>query len=137
MRWRLRAGASCGAGAGRQSTVKTAIGAAKSLDRDRLPLMRSGSVMLAGMAVLAAGCASPVEEKVQAYRQAQVRELVAAYEQARNRGDLLDMCVKGNLISGAYVDAGQQGDALAWRTRSAEDCRAARAAIAPQTLGAE
>jgi hypothetical protein len=62
---------------------------------------------------------------------------VAGYEQARNRGDLLDMCVKGNLISGAYADARQEGDALAWRTRSTEDCKAARAAIAPETTGAE
>jgi len=99
--------------------------------------MRMGFGVLAGVAVLAAGCASPVEEKLQAYRQTQVRELVAAYEQARNRGDLLDMCVKGNLISGAYLDAKQAGDALAWQTRSSEDCKAARAAIAPETLGAQ
>jgi hypothetical protein len=97
--------------------------------------IRSG--VLAGVAVLASGCAAPVEDKLQAYRQAQVRELVAAYEQARNRGDLLDMCVKGNLISGAYQDAKQAGDALAWRTRSSEDCKAARAAIAPETVGAQ
>jgi hypothetical protein len=41
------------------------------------------------------------------------------------------MCVKSNLVSGAYQDAKAQGDALAWRTRSAEDCKAARAALVP------
>ena len=80
---------------------------------------------------LAGACASPVDTKVQEYRQDQARNLVSAYEQARGRGDLLDMCVKSNLVSGAYQDAKAEGDALAWRTRSAEDCKAARAALVP------
>ena len=81
--------------------------------------------------LLAGACASPMDTKVREYRQDQARNLVSAYEQARSRGDLLDMCVKSNLVSGAYRDAKAEGDALAWRTRSAEDCKAARDAIAP------
>ena len=55
---------------------------------------------------------------------------------ARSRGDLLDMCVKSNLVSAAYQDAKAEGDALAWRTRSTEDCKAARAALAPLAVDA-
>lgn len=85
---------------------------------------------------LAGGCASPVDQKVQEYRQDQARNLVSAYEQARSRGDLMDMCVKSNQVSAAYEDAKAEGDALAWRTRSSEDCKAAKAALAPMTLDA-
>ena len=72
-----------------------------------------------------------VAKREKDYRQQQVRTFVTEYEQARMRGDLLDMCVKSNLISGAYRDVGAEGDALAWRSRNTEDCQAARAALAP------
>lgn len=86
--------------------------------------------------LLVGGCASPVDQKVQDYRQTQAHGLVAAYEQARGRDDLMDMCVKSNLVSAAYQDARQSGDALAWRTRSTEDCKAARAGLEPMVLDA-
>ena len=77
------------------------------------------------------GCRSPVEQQVQGYHQHQVQGLVSAYEQARIRGDLLDQCVKSNLIAGAYLDARDPGNARAWEARRSEDCRVARETILP------
>ena len=57
---------------------------------------------------------------------------MAAYEQARTRSDLLDQCVKSNMIAGAYLDAKDPGNARAWEARRKEDCRAAREAILPE-----
>jgi len=82
------------------------------------------------LAALLAGCGVNVDQRVQLYRQQQARELISQYEQARVRNDVLDMCVKSNLISAAYVDAKDHGDAQAWRARNREDCQAARAALA-------
>ncbi|WP_293477709.1 hypothetical protein [Phenylobacterium sp.] len=79
------------------------------------------------------GCGQTnVDARMKAYREQQVRSLIGEYSQARVRGDLLAMCVKSNLISGAYVDADDAGSAEAWRARNAQDCRAARALYAPE-----
>jgi hypothetical protein len=78
------------------------------------------------------GCGGlSVEKRVLSYRQQQAHQLVVDYEQARGRNDLLSMCVKGNLVSAAYRDAHDAGNAVAWEARRAADCDAARAALAP------
>ena len=93
------------------------------------------SVYVAALAVLvAAGCGRQFETRVQSHREQEAQALVLAYERARTNGDLLDMCVKSNLIAGAYLDAKDPGNASAWEARRAEDCRAAREALAPQAL---
>lgn len=83
------------------------------------------------LSVALGACGANVDARVQLYRQRQARDLVAEYEQARARSDLLGMCVKSNLVSGAYLDAKDASDATAWRSRNAEDCRAAHAALGP------
>lgn len=91
------------------------------------------SVYLGAVAlVIAAGCGRQFENRVQSYREQQVQELVLAYQQARTNGNLLDMCVKANLIAGAYLDAEDSGNASAWEARRSEDCRVAREALVPQ-----
>jgi hypothetical protein len=80
-----------------------------------------------------AGCGQTnVDARLRAYREQQARALIGEYSQARVRGDLLTMCVKSNLISGAYVDLEDDGSAQAWKARNGEDCRAARNLYAPQ-----
>ena len=88
-------------------------------------------VLLGLLPIVLGGCGMSVAKREKQYREQQVRALVTEYEQARMRGDLLGLCVKSNLISGAYLDVGATGDASAWRARNAEDCQAARAALAP------
>jgi hypothetical protein len=83
------------------------------------------------LALLAGGCSVDVAAREHLYRQQQARTFVAEYQQARLRGDLLGMCVKGNLTAAAYADAKDPDDAAAWRARSAEDCRVARDALVP------
>jgi hypothetical protein len=74
-----------------------------------------------------------MEQRVSLYRDSQVRDFVAAYETARTRGDLLDMCVKAGLITGAYLDAGDAGDSNAWKLRRQEDCALAKSSLSPQS----
>jgi hypothetical protein len=80
------------------------------------------------------GCrGETTDHKVQAYRQQQASQMVADYEQARSRRDMLAMCVKGNQVSAAYRDAKDPADAEAWKAKAAEDCRVAHDLLAPDT----
>ena len=92
--------------------------------------MQRASIVVLSLAL--AGCGQTnVERRVQAHRVSEARRLIGEYQQARAGSDLLTMCVKSNLISGVYLDANDPGSAQAWKARNAEDCRAARAAVAP------
>jgi len=78
------------------------------------------------------GCgAFNVEQRAQTYHAQEAHRRVADYEQARARGDLLSMCVKANLVSAAYQDAKDVGNARAWDSRREADCKTALATLAP------
>lgn len=99
-------------------------------------MRRCGAGALLCALVATAGCSrQSVDDKVQAYRQQQAGDLVAEYEQARSRHDLVVMCVKGNQVSAAYRDAKAPADADAWKAKAAEDCRIAGARLAPDAGG--
>jgi hypothetical protein len=87
------------------------------------------------LACVLCGCGVNSDQRVQAYRQQQAHALMGEYERARAQGDALGMCVKSNQVAAAYVDARDPGDAAAWRSKNAEDCRAARAALVPEAAG--
>jgi hypothetical protein len=92
--------------------------------------------VIASLALSACGSVD-VDKRVQAYREQQVHDLVAAYDLARGQSDLVAMCVKSNQVSAAYVDARDPSDASAWRSKSAQDCQGAREALAPMIDGAQ
>lgn len=87
--------------------------------------------LLCLLPVVLGGCGMNVAAREKVYRQQKVQALVTEYERARMGGDLLALCVKSNLIAAGYEDTGNEGDALAWRSRNREDCEAARAALMP------
>lgn len=85
---------------------------------------------------LLCGCSAALASKLKAHQEEKIRVLVAEYDQARSRNDLLSMCVKANVVSGAYVDLGDSGSAAAWDARRAKDCEAARVGLmGPQIPG--
>ena len=87
--------------------------------------------LLCLLPTLLGACGMNVAGREKVYRQQKVQELVTEYERARMGGDLLDLCVKSNMIGAGYEDIGNEGDALAWRSRNREDCETARAALIP------
>jgi len=87
------------------------------------------------LACVLCGCGVNSDQRVQAYRQQQAHSLMAEYERARAQGDALGMCVKSNQVAAVYVDAHDPADAAAWRSKNVEDCKAARAALVPETGG--
>jgi hypothetical protein len=91
---------------------------------------RSGWLVFAVLGLAACGSAHP-EARVQQYRQAEARDLVGKYNQAKMRGDVLAMCVNSNQVAAAYRDAHDAGDADVWATVGAGDCRRARNILAP------
>jgi hypothetical protein len=55
------------------------------------------------------GCGGiDVEQRAKAFHAQEAQRRIAAYEEARGQGDLLGMCVKANLVSAAYLDAGDR-----------------------------
>jgi hypothetical protein len=87
------------------------------------------------LACVLGGCGVNSDQRVLAYRQQQAQTLMGEYERARAQGDALGMCVSSNQVAAAYVDAHDPADAAAWRSKNAEDCRAARAALVPEAAG--
>lgn len=91
-----------------------------------------GGGLLTFVALGLAGCGgTDTDARVQQYRQAEAHELVGKYNQAKMRGDILAMCVNGNQVAAAYRDAHDPGNADAWTTVAASDCRRARNLLAP------
>lgn len=81
---------------------------------------------MAAMAL--AGCGRMAEGQLQRLDDYRVSQAVSAYETARTRGALIDMCVKAKLAAIAYGEARDVSNRRAWEAREKEDCRAALAA---------
>ena len=100
--------------------------------------MKALVVVGAGLAL--AGCAQVSGGYAQKAHQTKLQQSLGQYEQARQRGDALDMCVKAKLVSIAYADSGDAVNAGAWSSREKEDCRSALAAYGiapPSAMSAE
>ena len=65
---------------------------------------------VAPLAVMLCGCSGLGRAEMAKYQASHIQQAVSQYEQARNRSDVLDMCVKAKLVAIAYADAGDGGD---------------------------
>ncbi|HEY8616920.1 hypothetical protein [Phenylobacterium sp.] len=80
------------------------------------------------LAISLAGCAQVSGGYAQKAHQTRVQAALGDYEQARQRGDMLGMCVKAKMVAIAYGDARDGLNSSAWYAREKEDCRSALAA---------
>jgi hypothetical protein len=88
--------------------------------------MKAILLLAAGFAL--SGCAQVSGGYAQKAHQGRLQQALGAYEQARQGGDMLGMCVGAKLVAVAYADAGDGANSGAWFSREKEDCRAAMAA---------
>jgi hypothetical protein len=88
--------------------------------------MRTIAILAATLTL--AGCAQVSGGYAQKAHQTRLQQALGEYEQARQRGDLIGMCVKAKLVAVAYSDSGDGPNAGAWSSREKEDCRGALAA---------